>query len=130
MLRSDWKYYRYNIQVAVESSRPACVDQWRTQEFLSIGQPWAIKKWTGLEFFKTSYLFQSRCLWERKVNNLQPTHDCVRCLCTTSQNYFSTLKCFIIFRVKTTTITICFYGVTQVGSWWLRSPGGVRNYSP
>ncbi len=93
--------------------------QWPNQEFLSIGQfsnqiilkieqPWTIEKSTRLQFFKSFQLFQGQCLLDRKVNNPQPTDGHIRCLCTTVQNYFSTLKCLIIFYMKTTTMTIFF----------------------
>ena len=73
--------------------------QWRSQEFLSIeqfqsqtiwriGQPWANEKSTGLQFFKTYYLFRSRYLLKRKVNNPQKTEKPIRCPCITSQRYF------------------------------------------
>jgi hypothetical protein len=72
--------------------------QWRSQEFLSIGQflsqtilrvgqPWAIEKSSGLQFFKISSLFQSECLLKRKINNPQSRDEHVRRFCTTSQRY-------------------------------------------
>jgi len=83
------------------------IGQFLSQTILRIGQPWAIEKSSRLQFFKIS-LFQSLCWLKRKVDKLQSTDEHVRCFCTTSQRYFSTLKDLIILCVKTTTITIFF----------------------
>ncbi len=114
-------------------------EQWRSQEFLSIGQfpsqtilrtgqSWAIEKSTGLQYIETSYLFSSQCLLKRKVNNPQPTEEHIRYLCTTSQRYFSTLKCPIIFCVRTLTITI--FSLTSTGEYPTSKPSRCRKLFP
>jgi hypothetical protein len=69
--------------------------------------------------FKTSYLFKAS-VYRRKKSTIFGHY---------LTKVFFDFKVFIIFRVKTISIAIFFYGVTQVGSW-LRSSRGVRSCPP
>ncbi len=88
-------YRRNQIKITTDGKTTY---QWRSQEFLSSGQfpnqtilrsgqPWAIEKQLGYSFFKTFYLYKSRCLLKRNFQHPQLTGEHARVLCTISKMY-------------------------------------------
>jgi hypothetical protein len=95
---------------------------------LRLGQLWPIQKLIGLQFFKTSYLFQRRCLLKRKVNNSQQTEEHARFLYTIWRRHFFIFKMSYHLLCENYHDNNFFHWVTQVGIW-LRSPAGVKGFS-